>query len=80
MNITSSPQYLHQDKKPVLVIWGIGFTDRPVDSVQDALAIINYFKNEAGVSLYQARKKKCLKTNLGLSCWRSTIFLASRIS
>jgi hypothetical protein len=80
MNITSSPQYLHQDKKPVLVIWGIGFTDRPVDSVQDALAIINYFKNEAGVSLYQARKRKLLKTNLGLSCWRSTIFLASRIS
>jgi hypothetical protein len=80
MNITSSPQYLHQDKKPVLVIWGIGFTDRPVDSVQDALAIINYFKNEAGVSLYQARKRKLLKTTLGLSCWRSTIFLASRIS
>ena len=51
MKITSSPQYLHQDKKPVVVIWGIGFTDRPVDTVQDALAIINYFKNEAGVCL-----------------------------
>ena len=49
MNITSSSQYLHQNKKPVVVIWGIGFTDRPVDTVQDALAIINYFKNEAGV-------------------------------
>jgi hypothetical protein len=50
MKVTSSPQYLYQDKKPVVVIWGIGFTDRPVDTVQDALAIINYFKNEAGVS------------------------------
>jgi hypothetical protein len=50
MKVTSSPQYLHQDKKPVLVIWGIGFLDRPIDRVEDALAIINYFKNEAGVS------------------------------
>jgi hypothetical protein len=51
MNVTSSPQYLHQNNKPVLVIWGFGFTDRPVD-VQGALTIINYFKNEAGVSIY----------------------------
>jgi hypothetical protein len=56
LNITSSPQYLHQDNKPVLVIWGLGFTDRPVD-VQGALAIINYFKTEAGVSQYLTRKK-----------------------
>jgi hypothetical protein len=56
MNITSSSQYLHQDNKPVLVIWGFGFTDRPVD-IQSALNIINYFKQEAGVSLYSTPKK-----------------------
>jgi len=56
MNITSSSQYLHQDNKPVLVIWGFGFTDRPVD-IQGALNIINYFKQEAGVSLYSTPKK-----------------------
>ena len=55
MNITSSPQYLHQDGKPVLVIWGMGFTDRPPNSVQDALNIINYFKEDAGVSLYSTQ-------------------------
>jgi hypothetical protein len=57
MNITSSPQYLHQNNKPVLVIWGFGFTDRPVD-IQPALNIINYFKQEAGVSLYSTPKRK----------------------
>jgi hypothetical protein len=56
MNITSSSQYLHQDNKPVVVIWGFGFTDRPTD-VQGALTIINYFKNEAGVSIYSTRNK-----------------------
>ena len=61
MNITSSPQYLHQNNKPVLVIWGFGFTDRPVDIAQ-ALTIINYFKKEAGVSLYSTHKKKGLRT------------------
>ncbi len=56
MNITSSSQYLHQDNKPVVVIWGFGFTDRPTD-VQGALNIINYFKKEAGVSIYSTRNK-----------------------
>jgi hypothetical protein len=35
---------------------GFGFTDRPVD-IQSALNIINYFKQEAGVSLYSTPKK-----------------------
>jgi len=51
MKITSSPQYLHQNGKPVLVILGMGFTDHPPNSVQDALTIINYFKRDAGVSV-----------------------------
>ncbi len=29
LNITSSPSYLHDNGKPVLEIWGFGFTDRP---------------------------------------------------
>jgi hypothetical protein len=60
MNITSSSQYLHQDGKPVLVIWGMGFTDHPPNSVQDALNIINYFKEDAGVSLYSTQFENCM--------------------
>jgi hypothetical protein len=60
LNVTSSSQYLHQNGKPVLAIWGMGFTDHPPNSVQDALDIINYFKQEAGVSLYSTRRK-CLR-------------------
>jgi len=62
MNITSSSQYLHQDNKPVLVIWGFGFTDRPVD-VQGALAIIDYFKKEVGVSIY-FNPKQCFNHSI----------------
>ena len=29
LKITSSPGYLHADGKPVLQLWGFGFTDRP---------------------------------------------------
>ncbi len=58
LNVTASSQYLRQNGKPVLVIWGMGFTDHPPNSVQDALAIINYFKQEAGVSLFLTRRKR----------------------
>jgi hypothetical protein len=62
LNITSSSQYLHQNGKPVVVIWGIGFTDHPPNSIQDALTIINYFKNEAGVGFYSIQKNKFSKS------------------
>jgi len=51
LKLTSSGQYIHQNGKPVLVIWGIGFTDHPPDTTDQAIAIINYFKNTANVYL-----------------------------
>lgn len=43
LNVLSSPYYAHQDGKPVICLWGFGFTGRanvPVHS----LAIINWLK------------------------------------
>jgi len=44
LNLTSSPAYAHQNGKPVVCIWGFGFTDRPGNATGD-LEIVNYFKN-----------------------------------
>jgi len=51
LKLTSSPQYIRQDNKPVVVIWGIGFTDHPPDTTQAAIQIINYYKTQANVYL-----------------------------
>lgn len=45
MNLTASSAYARQDGKPVVCIWGIGFTDRPGDASQCA-SVINWFKNQ----------------------------------
>ncbi|MDF2541741.1 MAG: hypothetical protein K0S47_1459 [Herbinix sp.] len=45
MNLTSSSAYAKQNGKPVVCIWGIGFTDRPGDATQCA-TLINWFKNQ----------------------------------
>ena len=44
LHITSSPYYVHQNNKPVVCIWGFGFTDRNGDTTQ-CLNIINWFKS-----------------------------------
>jgi len=41
--ITNSPRYLRHNGKPVLAIWGLGFSDRPGTS-QQAQQLIDYFK------------------------------------
>lgn len=41
----SSSAYAHQDGKPVICIWGIGFTDRPGDA-QSTLNLINKLKGQ----------------------------------
>lgn len=74
LNITSSSQYVHQNNKPVLVIWGFGFTDRPT-TADEALAIINYFKTQAGVSLFSENRLESLHS-LGLSRRWNSILLA----
>ena len=43
MKVTSSPRYQRHRGKPVVAIWGFGFTDRP-GTPQEALAVINQFK------------------------------------
>jgi hypothetical protein len=43
MHLTNSPRYLRHKGKPVVAIWGFGFTDRP-GMPQDATNVIAWFK------------------------------------
>lgn len=43
LHITSSPYYVHQNNKPVVCLWGFGFTDRAGNATQ-CLDVINFFK------------------------------------
>jgi hypothetical protein len=43
LHCTDSPRYLRHKGKPVVAIWGLGFTDRP-GTPQDAEAVIQFFK------------------------------------
>ncbi|MBI3186149.1 MAG: DUF4214 domain-containing protein [Myxococcales bacterium] len=49
LGITQSDRYLKHRGKPLVVIWGFGFPDRP-GSVEDANRIIDFFRAE-GISL-----------------------------
>ena len=44
LRITESPRYLRHRGKPVLAIWGLGFTDRPGTAAQ-AAQLIDHFEN-----------------------------------
>jgi hypothetical protein len=44
LRVTNSPSYVRHDGKPVVTIWGFGFTDRP-GTPDDALTVINWFKS-----------------------------------
>jgi len=50
MKITSSPRYARHNGKPVVAIWGFGFTDRTNATPQDAQTVIDHFKS-SGVTL-----------------------------
>jgi hypothetical protein len=43
ISITNSPRYLRHRGKPVVAIWGFGFTDRP-GTPQEAAAVVAWFK------------------------------------
>ncbi len=43
LKLTNSPRYLRHNGKPVVGVWGFGFTDRP-GTPADAQAAINFFK------------------------------------
>lgn len=44
VNLTKSPAYARQNGKPVVCLWGVGFSDRPGD-VNQSLDVINFLKN-----------------------------------
>jgi hypothetical protein len=44
LGLTDSPRYLHHHGRPLLAIWGLGFSDRSVTPAQ-AAALIEFFKN-----------------------------------
>ena len=46
LKVTASNRYLHHRGKPLLAIWGLGFTDRPLSAAQSQ-AIVDYFKTGA---------------------------------
>jgi hypothetical protein len=43
MHLTASPRYLHHNGRPVVAIWGFGFSGRH-DTPAQAQQVINYFK------------------------------------
>ncbi|PHN06302.1 xylosidase [Flavilitoribacter nigricans DSM 23189 = NBRC 102662] len=43
LKITDSPAYAHQDGKPVVAIWGLGFTHTH-GTAEESLALVNWFK------------------------------------
>ncbi len=43
LKVTSSAAYLHHNGKPVLAVWGLGFTEHP-GTPQQALELINFFE------------------------------------
>lgn len=45
LKITDSPAYAHQDGKPVVCIWGFGFTSRE-DQPVNSMKIINWLKEQ----------------------------------
>ena len=53
LKITKSRQYLFNQGKPVVSIWGPGLNDEshPPTTASEALALINYMKDQAKVSL-----------------------------
>jgi hypothetical protein len=44
LRVTNSPSYVRHRGKPVVAIWGFGFTDRP-GTPEDALVVISHFKS-----------------------------------
>jgi len=44
LKVTESPRYLHHAGKPVLALWGIGFTEHPGTPAQ-AMELLNFFEH-----------------------------------
>jgi len=46
VQVTASDRYLHHDGRPLVAVWGFGFTDRP-GTTADAMEVIDFFHNAA---------------------------------
>jgi hypothetical protein len=49
LHVTSSSRYLKQGGRPVVVIWGFGFSDRP-GTPSDLAAILSFFHNNTNLA------------------------------
>ena len=45
--LTASPSYMRDRGRPIVALWGLGIGNRPA-SPQQAMTLVNYFKEEAG--------------------------------
>jgi hypothetical protein len=52
LQLTSSPRYLHHKGKPVIGLWGLGFTHRP-GTAEQAQELVEWFQTKAPLK-YQA--------------------------
>ncbi|MGA2505011.1 MAG: glycoside hydrolase family 71/99-like protein [Anaerolineales bacterium] len=50
LNVTESPSYLHQNGKPVVAIWGLGFTGHP-GTPQQAMDLVKFFEKNPDPTL-----------------------------
>ena len=69
MGVTNSPAYVRHKGKPVVTVWGFGFTDRP-GTPQDAQTVISFFKTAGctvmgGVPTYWRTLNNDSQTNAG---------------
>jgi hypothetical protein len=46
MHITDDPAYLHHHGKPLVVLWGIGFSDHRAYTLDDCRKLIDFLKND----------------------------------
>jgi hypothetical protein len=47
MQITSDPAYLHHRGKPVVAVWGLGFSDGRKYTLQEGMQLVQFLKSES---------------------------------
>jgi hypothetical protein len=47
MTITQDPAYLYHRGKPVVAVWGVGFSDRRAYTLDDCRRLVDFLKNDA---------------------------------
>lgn len=47
MHLTEDPAYLHHRGKPVVAVWGVGFSDKREYSLEECARLVDFFKQDA---------------------------------